>query len=272
MALAGDNRLTVLGARGTAPSSGSEYIKYGCATTCFLLRFGGERIILDAGSGLLGLERRLDEGGNDFSMLISHPHVDHLIGLTSCQLLFDENARLAVYAVPRGGLSAREQVETLMSTPLWPVGPSDFKAEVTFHDISEETFYIGKVRVDCMEGWHPGGCTVFRLSFGEKSVVYATDFEEGSDADDGLALFAKDCTLLLCDGKYTVDELPPVRGFGHSSYNFVAALGKKTGALKTLIIHHSPNRTDTELDLMGASIKESFPQCHFAKEGDDFAF
>ena len=44
--------LTVLGTRGSMPVAGSQYIEFGGATSCYLVRAGDENIFLDAGTGM----------------------------------------------------------------------------------------------------------------------------------------------------------------------------------------------------------------------------
>ena len=117
-----DNSVIILGARGSVPVSGASFTRYGCATTCVLVRMGGEEIVLDAGTGLLNLPAETARR-RELPLLLSHPHADHLLGLPLSPYGTCEGARLDVYAASRNGLDARAQAERLMSPPLWPVGP-----------------------------------------------------------------------------------------------------------------------------------------------------
>lgn len=47
-------QIRLLGVRGTLPVHGPEFARFGGATSCVLVRAGGETIILDAGTGLSG--------------------------------------------------------------------------------------------------------------------------------------------------------------------------------------------------------------------------
>ncbi|MBR2682767.1 MAG: MBL fold metallo-hydrolase, partial [Atopobiaceae bacterium] len=68
--------LWVLGSAGWMPKAGQE-------TSCFLLETQEQLVMLDAGTGVANLElvpevlRRHDR----VSVLLSHYHVDHLVGL-----------------------------------------------------------------------------------------------------------------------------------------------------------------------------------------------
>ena len=50
-----ENRVTLLGVRGSIPVSGEAYRRYGCATTCFLIELEGETVLVDAGNGILSV-------------------------------------------------------------------------------------------------------------------------------------------------------------------------------------------------------------------------
>src|SRR5699024_1565261 len=163
------------GVRGTLPVHGPEFSCFGGANSCVLVRAGGETIILDAGTGLSGRawERFFPE--KHFTLLISHAHVDHLMGFPVIPPLFDPTVTCDIYLKSREGRSAQAQLETLMSPPLWPVTTGSMGAALTFHDVPP-FFRVGPVAVETMESRHPGGSTIYKLSLDGVSVVYATDF------------------------------------------------------------------------------------------------
>ena len=86
-----DATLWVLGSAGWMPKAGQE-------TSCFLLEAQGQLIMLDAGTGVANLElvpevlQRYDR----LSVLLSHYHVDHLVGLMYLKR-FAADKRVDVY-------------------------------------------------------------------------------------------------------------------------------------------------------------------------------
>lgn len=164
----------ILGARGSVPVCRQDVLRYGGATLCISIRLAGQPVVLDAGTGILDLATRLRSDETDIPLLLSHGHVDHLMGLPMCPVLFDPKRSLHIYGAARNGLSVKEQLETLMSPPLWPVQSEQIGAQVTFHTV-EGSFDLGSVHVDVMDGIHPDGVTIFRLTGDGKTVVYMTD-------------------------------------------------------------------------------------------------
>lgn len=253
----------LLGVRGTMPVFGPDFTVFGGATSSVLLRAGGETIILDAGSGMRGFE-----AGRSCSLLITHSHADHLLGFPAFGPFFDPGFSCRVYLRARGGLGTKEQLEALMSPPLWPVRPEVFRADMEFID-TPASFDIGPVRVDTMESLHPGGSTIYKLSFGGVSLVYATDYEPESDAPEDFCSFACGCSLLLLDAQYTSGEYARTRGFGHSTIERSAAIAANCGAELTLFIHHDPARTDAQLLELERRLTERRSGVRFGREGEE---
>ena len=91
------------GVRGSIPVSGPATAEFGGATICHEIMLGNCRIIVDAGSGIrrLGLEM-MKEGARETHILLSHLHLDHIIGLTAFAPFFRARLRnLALFAIPR---------------------------------------------------------------------------------------------------------------------------------------------------------------------------
>ncbi|MDD6188611.1 MAG: MBL fold metallo-hydrolase [Clostridiales bacterium] len=258
-----DASVTILGARGSIPVSGEEFLRFGGATTCILIRLAGQAVVLDAGTGLLALPEFLKDEESRISLLLSHPHADHLLGLPLCPLLSRPGFRFDIYAARRGGFGVEEQVRSLMSPPLWPIGPERLPAPPVFYDLPPR-LELGSITVDCMEGIHPGGVSLFRLTGGGRRVVFATDCTLTDDLIPTLTEFARDCDLLLCDGQYSDAEWPSRAGFGHSTWTAAARLGRDCGAKQIRVIHHDPSHTDSLLNAAEEELRQIHPNCAFA--------
>ena len=120
-----------------------------------------------------------------------------------------------------------------------------------------------------MEGVHPGGVSLFRLTGGGKRIVFITDCTLTDDVLPALRDFARDCDLLLCDGQYSDEEWPACSAFGHSTWRMAAALGASCGARQVRIIHHDPTHTDVRLDQAADELRAIHPQCTFAYAGEE---
>ena len=261
-------RICMLGTRGSVAVHGDAFQVYGGATSCVLVEMGGEHILLDGGTGILSVQAAA-KYARHFTLLLSHAHTDHLLGLPMFPAVFDPSYTLDIYAARRQGLGAKEQLALLMRPPLWPCGPDVFHKGVHFMDLPRDVFNIGPVRVDFMEGNHPGGCTVFRLTYKKTSIVYCTDFEHGDGPSRRLVNFARDCSLLIYDAQYTQAEYLERRGFGHSTWRAGVEAGRRCGAKRIRLFHHDPSRTDEKLARLENALEDTHPDCSFARNGEE---
>ncbi len=258
--------ITILGARGSVPISGAAYSRYGGATTCVLVEVGDDCVLLDAGSGLMALPERA-MARPSLPLLLTHPHVDHLLGLPLCPYSLKKGARIDVYAASHGGLDAHKQISSLMSPPLWPVGPEALPAEFHFHDLPQ-TLQLGGLTVRSIEGNHPGGVSLLRLEADGKSFVFATDCTLDDDLQSRLRDFSQGCDLLMCDGQYSGAEWKYRADFGHSCWCHTARFAQNCGIGRLRVIHHDPLRTDAEIDEAAEALRQIDPNYDFAKEGE----
>ena len=262
------SKVTILGTRGSVPVSGAEFVKYGGATTCVVVTLDGEWVVLDAGTGILKLPKAIPHGTETLPLIITHSHVDHMLGLPMCPQVFNPQFRFDVYMKTRGGLGAKAQLERFLTLPIWPVGPDQLPANFSFSELPE-MFTIGGISVAAMEGSHPGGVSLVRLDKGGRSVVFATDTVIDDRLFHAFADFAGSPDLLLIDGQYSQEEYDGHPNFGHSSWSAAARVGLSIGAKQTLIIHHNTSKTDEELDAIIPELQAINPSCSPAYEGQE---
>ncbi len=261
-----ENRVTLLGVRGSIPVSGDAYRRYGGATTCFLVELEGETILIDAGNGILNLPQELMDRP-EITMLLTHPHLDHLMGLPMCPYLFRKGATLHMYAAVRSGMDAEAQVDALVAPPLWPIQAGSLPGVLICSTLPEVLSLHG-VQVETMEGNHPGGVSVLRITGGGKRIVIATDCTITEANAAALARFAADCDLFLCDGQYSEEEWPSHATFGHSTWTAAAELAHTARAKQARIVHHDPTHTDAFLDSSAAELSLTCSGCSFGQEGE----
>ena len=258
-----DLRLTVLGARGSMAVSRSGHEVFGGATSCYMVRAGGETVFLDAGSGLLAAPADFPRPPH---ILLSHLHLDHLLGLGMYPRLAQAGKKTVIHVPAYGGADPAALLDALYAPPFWPVSLRGYAGDVRILPLTLPT-EIGELRAEGIPGSHPGGSVLMKLSYRGKSLVYATDYEYEERSFSRLVEFARGTDLLLFDGQYTEEELADRNGFGHSSAEKGLALLERSGAKRLWLVHHDPRSTDAELFAREARFGRE--DLRFAREGEE---
>lgn len=252
-------RIFFCGTRGSTPAPGGAYVRYGGHTSCVALAHDGAApgLVLDAGTGLVNLDRVLGEAPFGGTILLGHLHWDHTHGLPFFAAAARPGHRVRVL-MPGQGENAERVLARAFSPPHFPVEPSALGENWRFGAIEEGEHALEGFSVLALEIPHKGGRTFgFRVSDGTGSVAYFSDHHPlalgpgqlGVGALHPAALtLARNVDLLVHDAQYSADELPALAHLGHSCPEYAISLAEEAGARRVCLFHHAPQRTDDALD------------------------
>ena len=252
-------RLHLLGVRGSTPTPGPAFARYGGHTSCVAVEVDG-RVprVLDAGTGLRSLGALLDGGAFDGTLLLGHLHWDHTHGLPFSPAIDNPDARVRVLAPTEPGQTVDDLLAQAMSPPNFPIAPGDLRGDWSWTGLNDGPLTCEGLEVLAREIPHKGGRTFgFRVSDGRSSFAYLSDHMPqalGTGADglgelhDAAMALAEGVDVLVHDAQYTAEELPSRGAFGHSAAEYAVGLGLAAGAGRVVLFHHDPARTDDEVD------------------------
>lgn len=249
-------KITILGVRGSIPVSGKDMLSYGGATSCILVRAGGQAIFLDAGTGIINAP---DIGDEPVTILLTHPHLDHVLGIPFIPYLTEKDRTVSFY------IKKSQELQSIFCPPAWPCGIDVYPADVSVQD-AVLPMRLGDVEIDGIDSVHPGNGTVYKLSYRGKSIVYATDYEYDEAKVGSLIAFAENADLLFFDGQYTDDEYAKKRGYGHSTVSQGLIVMKEANVKQLLFVHHDPGHNDRFLKAMEDEVRTN--RIAFAREGE----
>ena len=265
-------RVRFWGVRGSVPWATSSSMGHGCNTACVELRneHTGAILILDAGSGIVGLSEALGSEPRAIPILLTHYHWDHLQGLPFFWQFYESGWTSTVWA-PALKHVHPAWLDTLFQQPFFPVPLDSLPSRPAMAVVPSREAVINGFRIRTQPLTHPGGSLAYRIQGDTGDVVYATDHEFGDRAvDTGLAEFCRGAAAIILDAHYTPEELPSRKGRGHGSWSQCAEFAAASGARHLWLFHHKPGRTDEELAAIQARAREVFPATTAAGEGDDF--
>jgi ribonuclease BN (tRNA processing enzyme) len=230
----------------------------------------GAFLILDAGSGIVGLGETLEGPPRPVPIILSHYHWDHVLGLPFFTPLFRSGWLPTIWSPPLNGVKAG-WVDTLFNPPFFTVPYGELTSPPAVMVASAGEREIGGFRVSAHPLTHPGGAFAYRIQGARTALVYATDHEFGdSNTDQSLAAFARDADALIVDAHFTPGELPAHKGWGHSSWQQAAEFAAAAGAGQLWLFHHKPGRSDAELAELELRARRVFPATTVAREGTVF--
>lgn len=255
------------GTRGSTPVSGREYLEYGGNTTCIAIRTGRRLLVVDCGTGMQALQRELFDKGlyRSADIFISHLHWDHIQGIAFFAPFFSPECRFSLYGEERCGDSIQEQIQSIMSSPMFPVETDAFLSDMEFHTIvCGECIRLEDIRVDTIRLSHPNVCTGYRFQAEGKRVCVIADCEQTTDE---ILEFAGRADLLIYDAQYTKEEYEDKKGWGHSTWEAACSFARKCRADRLILTHHDPSRTDKALETLQRRVVKAFPEAVFAYDG-----
>ncbi len=270
------------GVRGTIPVPGAETIRYGGNTPCVSLHFGeNATLILDAGTGIRELGKKLMSNHSPIFLLMTHKHWDHIQGFPSFAPIYQPARR--VHLLPELDEQMARALLTQMDGEHFPVRSNDLPSLMLWEGgdeaLARQGLFIERITVN-----HPGGAFGYKMSYGGHTVIYLTDNELEAPPEtkandlEAFAAFCHEADLLIHDAQYLPQDMPAKRGWGHSILPNVLTLAAAAHVRHLALFHHDPDRSDDELDRIQAQARAWFAQhapdiqCTVAYEGLTFTW
>jgi ribonuclease BN (tRNA processing enzyme) len=290
-------RVRFWGVRGSYPTTSLETQEFGGNTSCVEVQVGDQRLIFDAGTGIIPLGKKLYNGAGTTSaayVFLSHTHIDHVMGLCFFDPLLTSKARTFILGpgASRGALT--RSLRHLTHSHLFPVSLDELKGKKEIISLNGNEVIrfrapgrrpkIDKACVPtgispdevvvttCKSAAHPvNGVMLYRVQFKNKSLVYATDIEQRDGGYPEIIEFARGSDLLIHDAQYLQDEYAardkPRKGWGHSTINMAAEVARKAEVGRLVLFHHEPTHDDKTMRKISRYAASLFRSTVVAREG-----
>jgi len=278
----GDVTVRFYGVRGSYPVPKKEVIRYGGNTATVQITAGDQRLILDAGTGLINIGNEFRNGavnGNRIDLFLTHLHLDHIQGLPFFHPVFNPRFEIHIYYPDFAGVSGEDTIYSLFNAPISPISMAGIRARLVFHklplkgdgriDVNERlrVFYI-------WEDSHPlSGVLIFKVCVAGKEIVYATDVESRDGFKGDVLSLIRDCDVLIHDSQYFeadyYDAAIPKEGFGHSTCAMAVRNAVTARASRLVLFHYDPEYSDEDVEKMGSMARDRFANSLLASESED---
>jgi ribonuclease BN (tRNA processing enzyme) len=275
-------RIHLCGVRGSTPAPGIEFVRYGGNTSCVALAHDdatAPSLVLDAGGGLKAVSRLLDGSPFRGTIMLTHLHWDHTLGLPFFAAADDTDASVAVVLPEQeDGTDPVCALAGMMSPPYFPIEPTDLRGSWTFDSIAPGEHTIEGFEVLAREIPHKGGRTFgYRISDGHSTFTYMPDHcptvlgpgEDGFGEYHPAAIeLAQGADVLIHDALLFPEEFAAEAEFGHALGEYAIELARRAGTRELVLFHHRHDRTDDALDGLASRLAGSdAPAVTVAAEG-----
>jgi phosphoribosyl 1,2-cyclic phosphodiesterase len=249
-------KVTFWGTRGSIATPGRETQHFGGDTSCLEVMGDAKDhvLVLDAGSGIRRLGMAMSQHVTRIDVLLSHLHLDHIVGLGFFAPLFRPAVKITVWGPP-STTSLLDRLGRYLSPPLFPVRLRDVASELSLRDMPIGTTDLGGFRVSADAVIHPDPALGYRIESGGRTLAYLPDHEPAlgpsfpSDLDwTSGGSIAHRADLLVHDSQYTPAEYRDRVGWGHSCFNDAVAFAELAEAKKLALFHHDPLRDDAGVE------------------------
>jgi len=257
-------KITIWGCRGSLPSPGPEKNIFGGNTSCVQLEYKDTCIILDGGSGIQRLGASFDSKIKEVNILLTHLHMDHIMGLGFFQPLYNSKIKVNIWGPSGSAESLEHRLRRYFSPPLFPIRLNELPSHISIFEINNSSFNIGELQIKSEYICHPGPTVGYRIEANNSVFVYMPDHEPalGSSHFPDLPEWtsgynlAKNADLIFHDAQYKNSEYANRIGWGHSSYEDAIKFGCLAKVKKMILFHHDPLHTDEQLFKLYYQTKE----------------
>ncbi|MFC1650005.1 MBL fold metallo-hydrolase [Candidatus Latescibacterota bacterium] len=222
---------------------------FGGNTPCVEITDGDNQLILDCGSGLRELGRdmmkRGFKPGGRIDILQTHTHWDHIMGFPFFTPAYTNGTEIHIHGLhPNLGNRFEQQMDLIH----FPITMNEMKSNITFHQlVSDEEYVLGPFKVRNKALHHPGGSYSYRITSGDKSVVFATDGEyiNLNEEFETYIDFYRDSDVLIFDAMYaTLEKTIERENFGHSTPVIGINIALTSNVKNLFLFHHDPESND----------------------------
>lgn len=253
-------KIEFFGVIGSSPGGASDL---GKNTTCLVIKSQDKKLIVDAGTGIINYFNF--DKDKEHHLLLTHYHLDHVIGLPFSKVLFDKSCNITIYGPNLEGFTPSDILSNLLRKPFLPIPKEDFISTFNYSTLlNKKSYMINSFKVETLHVQHPGGCMVYSIYKENKKISILTDLPNSSDANMEVINFVKNSDLLYIDSQFLESEMTNGQhNFGHSTVESAIRLKTISNSKKVILGHHKNNRLLKEISQFAST------DIIIAKEGNE---
>lgn len=288
------------GVRGSYAAPQKTHLGVGGNTSCVEIRSGDHLLVCDGGTGIIPLGEHLvaEDELSEMLVVFTHYHWDHICGLPFFVPAFSPSWKIKFFGPGETAEDIENRLSNQMKAPYFPVETETWMADIEYLNPANNGVDHGPINVRFHNVHHPGVTYGYRITVGDKKIVYVSDNEidflkssiehryDEFDEEEHQLLerieneersaeldAIRDCDILIHDAQYTPHDYEKKRGWGHSCYVDAVNFAIDANVKALYLYHHDPTYDDEKIDAIYSdcmqiiSERKSSMMCHIAREG-----
>jgi ribonuclease BN (tRNA processing enzyme) len=210
------------------------------STACALLRQDKRALLIDAGTGVARLRenKQLLDGVQQLDVILTHFHLDHVIGLPYLPSLeLPKPPMIYGTGALLYGRATREILMPLLSRPLLSTDITTITSG--FHELDGQELQLGPFFIQSRpQTMHSDPTLALRVN---DQLTYCTD----TSYDPQNATFADGCKVLAHEAWWTTGTTHDIKN--HTSAAQAASIARDAGVTRLVLIHINPTADENAL-------------------------
>ncbi len=237
--------IIIHGVRGSIPNSSQHTLKYGGNTPCVEIKTSKFQLIFDCGSGF----SKVNFSNNLQTIIfISHFHHDHIQGLAFNNFGNLTDKKIIITSAHSNKTDTQNNLSNYYNDPYFPIKFIELNNFLEFLEFEDVVSKFRDLDIKSINLNHPGNCSGYSITDGNKKFCYLLDNEFEESQKFELIKFCNNSDTVIWDGMFLDDELHNKKGWGHSTVEQGIDFFNQIIVKNFLISHHSPSRTDDQID------------------------
>lgn len=243
------------GTRGTFPkvNNSAKNSLISNHTSCVQVFDNQKSIFIDAGTGFEGAARQHFEKNptEPMSVLLTHFHWDHLIGLFSIYDLYVKGLRLHLCS---GDVELAQKAMKIFEQTYCPLKPEIIRGVFSFEVLAADQKYM-EWNIHSIPVPHSGTTFAYAIQNNNKCVLFIPDIELEKCKTEAFTKLAG-LDLVICDTFHLEADKEKLGSLGHSSDKEAIDFAVKIKAKNLALFHYSPFYSDNEIQQMFKNSQE----------------
>lgn len=182
------------------------------------------------------------------TIIYSHVHMDHLMGIAAFKPIFSPNTHIEFIGGTHDGLTIKEVLQKhVFVHPIFPVKHEWLASKSTYTTIEAGQEFtldcnVGQsIRVKVLPMNHPNQSYGYQFEWGTHKMAVTLDHEHNHEYDANIVSLWEGADIVITEAQYDEDMYKTRKNFGHITARAAAKHALEAQPKRIITTHHDPD-------------------------------